>query len=79
KIQATIHNAKEFQRIAEEHGSFQSWLNSLDKSENYAGVERQLSDRLKHVGRSTAHIFLYTVGEDIRYNQSVVGHHRRRA
>jgi len=78
KIMATIHNAMEFERIAEEHGSFQKWLDGLDKSENYADVEKQLSSRMKHVGRSTAHIFLYTVGEDIKYDEAVVGTHRRR-
>jgi DNA-3-methyladenine glycosylase I len=78
KVLATIDNAREFERIAGEHGSFQGWLDVLDKSDNYADVERQLSSRFKHVGRSTAHIFLYTVGEDIKYDEGVVGHHRRR-
>jgi len=78
KVLATIDNAREFERIAGEHGSFQGWLDALDKSDNYADVERQLSSRFKHVGRSTAHIFLYTVGEDIKYDEGAVGHHRRR-
>ena len=78
KIMATIHNAKEFERISEEHGSFQEWLDGLDKSQNYAAVEKQQSSRMKHVGKSTAHIFLYTVGEDIKYDEAVAGTHRRR-
>ncbi len=78
KITAAIENAKEFKRIAEEHGSFREWLDGLDKSNNYAFVEEQLGARMKHVGRSTAHIFLYTVGEDIEYDEDVVGRHRRR-
>ncbi len=79
KIQATIHNAKEFERIAEEHGSFEDWLDNLDKSDNYKQVEKHLSTRMKHVGRSTARIFLYTIGEDIKYDEDIAGHHRRRS
>ena len=78
KIMAAIENAREFRRIAEEHGSFKDWLDGLDKSNNYDSVEEQLSARMKHVGRSTAHIFLYTVGEEIEYDEDVVGRHRRR-
>jgi len=78
KIMATIDNAKEFRRIAEGHGSFREWLDDLDKSDNYAHVVKQLSSKMKHVGRSTAHIFLYTVGEDIEYDEDMAGHHRRR-
>lgn len=78
KILATIDNAREFERIAGEHGSFRGWLDALDKSDNYAGVEKQLSSKFKHVGKSTARIFLYTVGEDIKYDEGAVGHHRRR-
>jgi len=32
KIVSTIQNAKEFKKIKTEHGSFQSYLDSLDKS-----------------------------------------------
>lgn len=78
KIMAAIENAREFRRIAEKHGSFKDWLDGLDKSNNYDSVEEQLGARMKHVGRSTAHIFLYTVGEEIEYNEDVVGRHRRR-
>ncbi len=66
KILATIENAKEFKKIIEESGGFRDWLESLDSSDNYSNVKKQLSRRLKHVGDTTAHIFLYTVGEDIK-------------
>ena len=75
KIQSTIYNAQEFQRIANEEGSFQSWVDSLDKSNNYRGVVRQLTTRFKHVGQITAHTFLHSVGEDIRYDSVVYGRH----
>lgn len=76
KILATIHNAQEFKRIAEQYGSFQRWLDSMDKSNNYAAVIRSLVERLRHVGETTARLFLYTVGEEIEFPE--LGHRRRR-
>jgi 3-methyladenine DNA glycosylase Tag len=66
KIMATIKNAREFKRIAEEHGSFKEWFTDLDKSDNYAGALKILQKTLSHVGKATANIFIYTVGEDIK-------------
>ncbi len=71
KILATIHNAREFERIAQEHGSFQAWLDSLDKAHNYDAAVKRLRSRLKRVGPSTAHIFLWSVGEEIKYDPTV--------
>ena len=75
KIMATINNAEEFQRIIREHGSFQKWLDSLDKGSNYDYVAKRLKSKFKRVGTSTAHIFLWSVGEHIEYDESV--HSRR--
>jgi len=71
KILATIHNAREFQRIQLEHGSFKTWLESQDKANNYDRVVKALRSRLKRVGPSTAHIFLWSVGESIKHDPSV--------
>jgi DNA-3-methyladenine glycosylase I len=65
KITATIHNAKQMQEIAKEHGSFQHYLDSLDKSNNYSKVAVELIKRFKHVGKSTAEMFLWSGGEDV--------------
>ena len=75
KILATIHNAREFERIRQEAGDFQSWLDTLDKSNNYHTVVSRLRSRLKRVGPGTAHIFLWSVGEPIEYDPGV---HTRR-
>ncbi|MFB0543912.1 MAG: DNA-3-methyladenine glycosylase I [Candidatus Bathyarchaeia archaeon] len=75
KILATIHNAREFEQIASEHGSFQRWLDSLDKTNNYAIAVQRLVNRFRHVGETTARIFLYTVGEEIQFPE--MGHRRR--
>jgi 3-methyladenine DNA glycosylase Tag len=65
KVCATIQNAAEFQAIKKQHGSFQKWLDSLDKSNNYAAIVKELTKRFKHLGPSSASLFLYTVGERI--------------
>lgn len=75
KILATLHNAREFQRIRRDYGSFKAWLESLDKSNNYDMVVKTLRSRMKRVGPGTAHIFLWSVGEPITYDPGV---HARR-
>jgi len=69
KIASTIQNAKELKKIKAEHGSFQVYLDSLDKSNNYALVIKELGKRLQRLGPSSARIFLYSVGEDVRHPQ----------
>jgi len=69
KIESTVQNAKEFKRIKTEHGSFQSYLDSLDKSNNYAQVIKELGKRFQRLGPSSARMFLYSVGEDVRHPQ----------
>lgn len=66
KIIATINNANQFQNIKKEHGSFQSYLDSLDKSNNYASVIKELGKKFSRLGPSSARIFLFSVGENIR-------------
>lgn len=68
KIIATVNNAKQFQNIKNEYGSFQHYLDSLNKSNNYALVIKELGKRFSRIGPSSARIFLYSVGEDIRHS-----------
>ena len=65
KLQAIIVNAQQFKGIQKQYGSFKKYLDSLDKSNNYAGVVKELSRKFKWLGPSSASLFLYTVGEDI--------------
>ena len=67
KLQAIILNARQFQEIHKQYGSFQKYLDSLDKSSNYAGVVKELSSRFKWLGTPSASMFLYTVGENIKH------------
>jgi 3-methyladenine DNA glycosylase Tag len=67
KIEATIYNAQGFKAIEKTCGSFQAYLDSLDKSNNYANVIKDLTSKFKHMGPSSATLFLYTVSEKISH------------
>jgi len=69
KIESTIQNAKKFKKIKTQCDSFQAYLDSLDKSNNYALVIKELGKRFQRLGPSSARIFLYSVGEDVRHLQ----------
>ena len=68
KILATIHNAREFESIIREYSSVSKWLDSMDKSNNYNGIVSKILSRFKHLGPTTAHLWLYSVGEDIKFH-----------
>lgn len=67
KIIATILNAQKFQALIKEYGSFQTYLGTLDKSDNYSMVIKELSKQFQRIGPSLAFIFLYSVAEDIKH------------
>lgn len=67
KIIGTILNAQQIQKIKKEHGSFKNYINSLDKSNNYAIVIKELSKKFSRLGPSSTQIFLFSVGEDIKH------------
>jgi DNA-3-methyladenine glycosylase I len=66
KILAVIYNAQGFEAIEKQCGSFRAYIDSLDKSDNYSAVVKDLTHKFKHVGPATATLFLYTVGENIK-------------
>ncbi|MFQ6074927.1 MAG: DNA-3-methyladenine glycosylase I [Candidatus Bathyarchaeia archaeon] len=76
KIMATIHNAKEFLRIKDAHGSFRAYLNGLDKTKGWSRALRDIQRRFKWLGPTSVQLFLYTVGEDVGYPET--GHRVRR-
>jgi len=65
KIKAIIQNAQNFIAIEKRFGSFQKYLDSLDKSSNYANAIKELVNTFKWLGPPSASLFLYTVGEKI--------------
>lgn len=70
KIKAIIRNAQTFLAIEKQYGCFQKYLDSIDKSNNYAQVVKTLVNNFQWLGPSSASTFLYTVDENI----SVWGH-----
>ncbi len=66
KISATVNNAKQFEIIRKRFGSFRQHLDSLDKSNNYFQVMKEIEKRFSRIGPSSARIFLYSVGENIK-------------
>lgn len=72
KIESTIYNAREFLKIREEFGSFPNYLETLDKSNNYESAVKILSKRFKRLGPKSCHIFLYSIGEDIKHDKEVL-------
>jgi len=67
KIEAVLVNAIVFTRIQEEYGSFRDYLDTLDKSENYRLVIRELSKKFSRMGPKSATIFLWSIGEDVQH------------
>jgi DNA-3-methyladenine glycosylase I len=65
KISAIIQNAKNFIAIEKRYGSFKSYLDSQDKSDNYSALVKDLVNKFKWLGPPSASLFLYTVGEKI--------------
>jgi DNA-3-methyladenine glycosylase I len=65
KIQAIVQNAQNFKTIEKQYGSFQKYLDGLDKSKNYENVVKDLVNKFKWLGPPSASLFLYTVGEKI--------------
>ena len=65
KIKAIIQNAQNFVAIEKRFGSFQKYLESLDKSGNYANAIKDLVNTFKWLGPPSASLFLFTVGEEI--------------
>jgi DNA-3-methyladenine glycosylase I len=61
KVEAVVHNAREFESIAAGHGSFGAFLKTL---EPLAEAERvkALARRFKQVGPEVADYFLHSVG-----------------
>jgi 3-methyladenine DNA glycosylase Tag len=65
KIQAVIYNAQGFEAIHKQFGSFQKYIDSQDKSDNYKRVVDDLVGKFKWLGKPSATTYLYTVGEKI--------------
>jgi DNA-3-methyladenine glycosylase I len=61
KVEAVVHNAREFQTIAAGHGSFDAYLETLEPLPE-ADRLKALIKRFKQVGPESADYFLHSVG-----------------
>jgi len=61
KIEAIIYNAREFEKIKREYGSFSNLLKSFKKSEKEE-LPKALTKKFKHIGPYTTEYFLHSVG-----------------
>lgn len=65
KIQATISNAQELQKISKESGSFRQYLDKLLQTEGLAYTLKALQKRFSRLGRTSASMFLWSIGEEV--------------
>ena len=63
KIRAIISNAGQFQEIVKDDGSFEMYLNGLQKSGEDL-MRQAISKRFAFMGKGTTVIFLFSVGID---------------
>jgi 3-methyladenine DNA glycosylase Tag len=64
KIRATIQNANQFLEVEKEFGSFGKYLSQFGKGDSL--VIKDLQTRFRHVGPSTARMFLWSVGHPLK-------------
>jgi DNA-3-methyladenine glycosylase I len=64
KIEATIHNARTIWELSQGHGTFHTYLRSLD-GVDYAARRQELSRRFKNLGPTGVFTFLWCVDEEV--------------
>jgi len=61
KIEAIVNNAKKFQKMKEDKGSFSKFLKLLKRSEDKEAI-KILTQTFVHIGKYTAEYYLHSVG-----------------
>ena len=62
KVAALVANAREFERIREEHGTFGRHLRTVKSGKDACAI---LQERFRHVGPYTAEFYLHCVGRSV--------------
>jgi len=65
KITAIIGNAREFQALKDEFGSFKSYLDSLRSTGGEEALKAGVAKRFAFMGKGTTVIFLFSAGESL--------------
>lgn len=61
KVNAIINNAKEFENIKQNEGSFSNFLKLLKRKKNKEAIKKFIQ-QFSHMGEYTAEYYLYSVG-----------------
>ena len=64
KIRATIQNAAQFLELKRVYGTFDGYLRQFSGDERR--LQSDLAERFRHVGPSTARMFLWSVGYPLK-------------
>ena len=64
KIEATIHNARAMNEVAQKYGSFQKYLRSMD-GQGYDATAKDMKTRFNYLGKTGTYTFLWGVGEEV--------------
>ena len=62
KVAALVANAREFERIRDEHGTFGRYLRMVKSEKDACAI---LQERFRHVGPYTAEFYLHCVGRSV--------------
>lgn len=65
KIRAIVKNARRMVEIADEHGSFAEWLQTMVKEEGVDGTAKTLAEQFSYVSEASGERYLFAVGEDV--------------
>jgi len=65
KIKAIVRNAATMQDIAKDYGSFRKYIDSLVASSSEADLITKMSKQFAFLGKSTAVIFLLSIGVEL--------------
>jgi DNA-3-methyladenine glycosylase I len=65
KIKAIVSNAEEMDKVIQEYGSFERYLERLQDDGGEDGLRSEISKRFAFMGKGTTVIFLYSVGLEL--------------
>lgn len=65
KLSAVVGNAREFQNVIAESGSFAKYLKQLRESGGEEALRKDISRRFGFMGKGTTVIFLWSAGEEL--------------
>ena len=65
KLRAIVANAKTMQEIVQTQGSFEKYLNALEKAGGEDAMMKDIDKRFAFMGKGTTAMFLFSVGKQL--------------